>query len=68
MAEELTRSLAALAERGVPRGARVVLEAARADANGQRAPWWVAQPAWVGAGAKKVVLRPGGVSCKFRTS
>lgn len=38
MAEELTRSLTMLAERGVPRGAAVVLEDARAEATGEVEP------------------------------
>lgn len=48
MAEELTRSLEALAERGTPRGAAAVLEHARGDAAGRTTvhPRWVMRPAW----------------------
>lgn len=56
MAEELTRSLEALADRGEPRGAQAVLESARADSVRRRAPWREAQPAWVGAAAFAATL------------
>jgi hypothetical protein len=43
MAEELTRMLTMLAERGAPRGAAEVLEAARAEVTGRPTP---GRPTW----------------------
>ena len=53
MAEELTRSLTTLAERGTPRGAPGVLEGARRDAARLPDPQrrWVVRPAWAAATA-----------------
>ncbi|NNL98251.1 MAG: hypothetical protein HKO63_08615, partial [Acidimicrobiia bacterium] len=51
MAEELTRSLSMLAQRGVPRGAAAVLEDARADSapRGAASVPRRLRPAWVAA-------------------
>jgi len=63
MAEELTRSLTMLAERGAPKGAAVVLEAARAEVAGRATP---DRPTWrrglalaVGTAAAVVALIGG---------
>ncbi len=59
MAEELTRSLMTLAERGVPRGAGAVLADARDDVARHPAPPMTRRPAWAAAvafGATMAVL------------
>jgi hypothetical protein len=56
MAEELTRSLRALSERGVPRCAAEVLESARHEAAAESAPRWVLRPAWVAVTAFAATL------------
>lgn len=51
MAEELTRSLTKLAERGNPRGAADVLFEARRDASRREAPRYRRRPGWAVAAA-----------------
>jgi hypothetical protein len=58
MAEELTRSLETLAERGTPRGAAAVLEHARSDAAGSTPVQsrWAMRPAWAAVTAFAATL------------
>jgi hypothetical protein len=56
VAEELTRSLGALAERGSPRGAADVLFEARRDAVRRAAPRYQRRPGWAAAAAFVVTL------------
>ncbi len=65
MAEELTRSLTTLAERGVPRGAAAVLADAREDAIREPAPRWVQRPAWAAATAFVTTMAVLGGSLVF---
>jgi uncharacterized membrane protein len=70
MAEELTRSLTMLAQRGVPRGAAQVLEDARRDsaprdADLDSAPQRALRPAWVAVTAFSATLVVLGGSLAF---